>query len=112
MPKKYYDCPVDATFEVIGGKWKASILYYLQASPKRFGELMALFETCSARILSKQLRELESVEIIERTYFPEMPPKVEYALTAYGQTLLPLINAICEWGEAHLEKIGRQSIYN
>ncbi|MFN7115590.1 MAG: winged helix-turn-helix transcriptional regulator [Saprospiraceae bacterium] len=112
MSKSYYDCPIEATLEVIGGKWKASIVYYLAESPKRFGELVALLETCSARVLTKQLRELESAEIIARTYYPEMPPRVEYALTTYGMTLLPIIHLICEWGESRLEKTGQRAVYN
>ncbi|MDN5204312.1 helix-turn-helix domain-containing protein [Fulvivirgaceae bacterium BMA10] len=107
-----YDCPVEATLEVIGGKWKATCLYYLIEGPKRFSELMELLETASSRILSKQLKELEEHEVIKRKIYSEVPPRVEYSLTDYGKTLLPLIEMICDWGERRLEKTGKKAIYN
>ncbi len=107
-----YDCPIDAALEVIGGKWKASCIYYLLEKPQRFGELMALLETASSRILSKQLKELERDGIISREVFPQSPPRVEYQLTDYGKTLAPVIDSICSWGEDRLERIGKTSVYN
>jgi DNA-binding HxlR family transcriptional regulator len=112
MKKNYYDCPIEATLKVIGGKWKAISIYYLIDDPKRFTELMNLLETASARMLTKQLKELEIDGIIKREQFAEVPPRVEYSLTDYGKTLLPLISSICDWGEIHLEKIGEKAIYN
>ena len=107
-----YDCPIEATFSVIGGKWKAICIYYLINSNRRFKDFMVLLETVSSRMLAKQLAELEADGIIERTAFPEVPPRVEYALTEYGKTLLPVINYICKWGEDRLAKTGKKSIYN
>lgn len=111
--KKYdYDCPIEATFAVIGGKWKASCIYYLIDGAKRFSELMNLLETVSSRVLAKQLQELERDEIIHREVFAEIPPRVEYSLTEYGKTLMPLVLLLCEWGEERLQKTGKTAIYN
>ncbi|MCK8479783.1 winged helix-turn-helix transcriptional regulator [Psychroserpens algicola] len=76
-----YECPIDATLNVIGGKWKASCVYYLINGPKRYSELFEVLETVSSRILSKQLKELEAQDIIKQEVFPESPPKVVYSLT-------------------------------
>ncbi|HYF31569.1 MAG TPA: helix-turn-helix domain-containing protein [Chitinophagaceae bacterium] len=107
-----YDCPIEATLGVIGGKWKAIIIYYLMENDRRFTDLVRLLETVSARMLSKQLQELERDGIVSRNVFAEVPPRVEYALTTYGKTLLPLINAICAWGEVQLERTGKKAVYN
>lgn len=107
-----YDCPIEAAFSVIGGKWKASIIYYLMSGNKRFNELHALLETASSRMLTRQLRELEGDEIISRTVYIGVPPKVIYSLTAYGETLIPVINQICCWGEDRLLRTGQKSVYN
>lgn len=112
MKNKYYDCPIEATLSVIGGKWKAISIYYLIDEPKRFSDLMNLLETVSSRMLAKQLKELEADGIIRRELFAEVPPRVEYSLTDYGRTLLPVINAICEWGEDRLQKTGEKAVYN
>ena len=107
-----YDCPIESTLAVIGGKWKAIIIYYLIEGDKRFKDLMELLETVSSRMLAKQLQELEIDGIIQRSVFAETPPKVEYSLTAYGETLIPVIHVICKWGEVRLEMTGKTSIYN
>jgi DNA-binding HxlR family transcriptional regulator len=112
MKNKYYDCPIEATFAVIGGKWKAISIYYLIEQPRRFTELLNLLETVSARMLAKQLKELEADGIINRQLYPEVPPRVEYSLTDYGKTLLPVINALCVWGEDRLQKTGEKAVYN
>ncbi len=107
-----YDCPIEAALEVIGGKWKAICVYYLKTGPLRFSELHDLLETVSSRMLSKQLKELQAQGIVRRTVYPEAPPRVEYALTEYGRTLLPLIDLMCAWGEERLAKIGKRAVYN
>jgi len=110
--KKYYDCPTEATLEVLAGKWKTIILYYLEESPRRFSELEKLLETCSERMLAKQLTELQQHGLIQKEMFAEMPPRSVYSLTDYGRTLLPIIDAMCAWGETHLERTGKISVYN
>lgn len=107
-----YDCPIEATLKVIGGKWKAIIVYYLIAENKRYSELMQLLETVSSKMLTKQLKELESDNIINRKVFSEVPPRVEYSLTEYGETLIPIISKICEWGEENIKRTGKKAVYN
>jgi DNA-binding HxlR family transcriptional regulator len=111
--KRYdYDCPIEATFAVIGGKWKAICVFYLIDRPKRFIELSELLETVSNKMLTKQLRELVQDGILERKVYGEMPPRVEYSLTEYGKTLIPIITLMCEWGEMRLEITGKKAVYN
>ncbi|GLQ29598.1 winged helix-turn-helix transcriptional regulator [Litoribrevibacter albus] len=96
-------CPVEATLNTIGGKWKGVILYHLLAKTHRFNELRRLMPDVTQRMLTKQLRELEADNLIIRTVYPEIPPKVEYSMSAYGETLVPVIHALREWGIRHLE---------
>ncbi len=93
------DCPVRATLDVIGGKWKPVILYHLMTGPKRHGELRRLLPDATQKMLTQQLRELERDGIIGRKVYPEKPPRVEYAFTLRGRTLRPVIEALCAWGE-------------
>lgn len=95
---------VEATLSVLGGKWKLLILWHLRDEPKRYGELRRLVGTITEKMLIRQLRELEQQEIITRTVYPEVPPRVEYAFSDYGRSLLPVIEVLCTWGEAHLAR--------
>ena len=103
--RELYDCPVEITLDVIGGKWKSVILYHLIDGTKRFGELKRLYPKISQRILTLQLRELESDQIIKRTVYPEVPPKVEYSLTEFGKTLSPLVKDLKAWGQKYNDKV-------
>ena len=94
------DCPVRAAIDVIGGKWKPVILYHLMNGKKRHGELRKLMADASQKMLTQQLRELERDGIVQRDVFPTKPPRVEYKLTAYGQTLQPVMRELCKWGKA------------
>ena len=100
-----FGCPVEATLEVIGGKWKGVILYHLLQDKKRFNELRKLMPKVTQRMLTKQLRDLESDQIITRTVFPEVPPKVEYEITEFGKSLGPVILLLQQWGSDYLETI-------
>lgn len=100
-----FGCPVEATLDVIGGKWKCVILFHLLSGTKRFNELRRLMPEVTQRMLTRQLRELESDQIIERTVYPEVPPKVEYSLTDFGRTLEPILKMLQQWGFDYLEKI-------
>jgi DNA-binding HxlR family transcriptional regulator len=101
MAEKKYSCPVEFTLDLIGGKWKSVILWWLRSGRKRFGELMQLMPQISQKVLTTQLRELEADGLIERQVFAESPPRVEYLLTAHGETLKPIMELMCEWGKAN-----------
>jgi DNA-binding HxlR family transcriptional regulator len=94
-------CPVAATVDVIGGRWKPTILLHLKGGPCRFNELRRLLPHITQRMLTLQLRALEADGIILRTVFETVPPHVEYAFTARGLTLGPLLEAMEHWGEAY-----------
>lgn len=94
-------CPVNTTLSIIGGKWKALILYHLNTETRRFNELQRLMPLITQRMLTLQLRELESDGIVHREVYPQVPPKVEYSLTEFGLTLMPVIQAMHDWGRQY-----------
>jgi DNA-binding HxlR family transcriptional regulator len=96
---------VEAALEVIGGKWKAAILFRLLDGKKRFNEIKRLFPSLTQRILTQQLRELERDGVIERKVYAEVPPKVEYSLTEFGRTLETVLRLLSEWGRIHVDEI-------
>jgi DNA-binding HxlR family transcriptional regulator len=100
----HFHCPVEATLDVIGGKWKVLILFWLCDEVCRFGQLRRHIPDVSERMLTQQLRELEEDGIVSRKVYPVVPPKVEYSLTAYGRTLRPITEMMCAWGKKHLER--------
>ena len=91
-------CPVEATLELIGGKYKALILWHLSCGTLRFSELRSRIPKATPKMLTQQLRELESQELVHREVYPVIPPKVEYSLTATGKSLMPLLVAMRDWG--------------
>ncbi|ABR88872.1 winged helix-turn-helix transcriptional regulator [Herminiimonas glaciei] len=97
--------PIDATLYLIGGKWKCTILCHLLEQTQRPGELRRLMPGISQKVLTEQLRELESDGVIERVVYPEVPPRVEYKPTEFGLSLGEIINAMCDWGLVHFERI-------
>ena len=102
---KGYHCPLEATLDVIGGKWKVVILFRLSHDGTlRFAELRRKIPGVSERMLIQQLRELEDDGIIHREVYPEVPPKVEYSLTEYGKTLRSITKVMCEWGQKHIKR--------
>lgn len=98
-------CPVEAALAIVGGKWKGIILYHLRHETRRFNELRRLIPDVTQRMLTKQLRELEAHQIINRKIYRQIPPKVEYSLTNFGLTLTPILQALEEWGDEYIEKI-------
>lgn len=94
----HYGCAVEAALDVIGNKWKGVILFHLLDGKKRFNELRRLIPSVTQRMLTLQLRELEKDNVIDRKVYPEVPPKVEYSLTKFGQTLKPILLLLREWG--------------
>ena len=95
-------CPVEATLEMIGGKYKASILWHLSDGKLRFSELKKLISNATAKMLTQQLRELETSNLVHREVFPVIPPKVEYSLTETGKSLIPVLVAMRDWGAGYL----------
>lgn len=102
MLQKRYGCPVEVTVEVIGGKWKCTILWWLRQGSKRFSELMQLIPAITRKVLTNQLRELEADGLIRREVYRETPRRVEYSLTPQGETLRPITELMCEWGKAKM----------
>ena len=97
--------PIDATIYLIGGKWKCSILCYLFEQPQRTGELRRMMAGISQKVLTEQLRELESDGIIERIVYAEVPPRVEYKITEFGLSLEKIITAMCDWGAENFDTV-------
>ena len=95
-------CPVGATLELIGGKYKALILWHLAEETLRFSELRKAVPSATPKMMTQQLRELESDELIHREVYPVIPPKVEYSLTELGRSLMPILVAMRDWGADYL----------
>jgi len=98
-----FGCPVEATLAVISGKWKAVLIFHMMnTGPHRFAELRRKTTGISDRVLTRQLRELETDGVVARKVFAEVPPRVEYSLTEYGESLRPVTEAMCQWGKRHM----------
>jgi DNA-binding HxlR family transcriptional regulator len=99
-------CPVKLTADIIGGKWKPMILFYLESGTQRFGELRKLIPGMTKKMLTQHLRELERDEIIHREVYAVVPPKVEYSLTRHGESLKPILKLMSAWGSKHRARYG------
>ena len=99
MNDDYTMCSIEVTLELIGGKWKGVVLFHLLSGKKRFNELRKLIPSVSQRMLTRQLRELEKYQLITRTVFPVVPPKVEYELTEHGKSLQEILLQLRDWGQ-------------
>ena len=97
-------CPVEATLELIGGMYNALILWHLAENKLRFNELRKAITSATPKMLTQQLRALESQHLIHREVFPVIPPKVEYSLTETGRSLMPILVAMRDWGAGYLRK--------
>ena len=106
MARKFIDnpnaCTLVHTMNIIGNKWKPIIIYLIRKGANRFGILEKGIQGITKQMLTKQLRELESDGILERKIYPEIPPRVEYFFTAYGESLFPVIDAMSNWGLANM----------
>jgi len=100
------NCPVVATLSMIGGKYKAIILWHLIENTRRFGELQRLIPQATQKMLTQQLRELEKDSLVIRTVYPVVPPKVEYSLSDLGRSIKPILDAMCDWGTDYMKKSG------
>ncbi|MGN6671524.1 MAG: winged helix-turn-helix transcriptional regulator [Candidatus Nucleicultricaceae bacterium] len=101
--KKTIDCPAEITLEIIAGRWKMMIIYWLLQGARRFNQLQRDLGSITHRTLSKTLKEMEADGLIQRHDFKEIPPRVEYTLTPLGKTLEPVLTAMNAWGEQHLK---------
>lgn len=105
-----YRCTVSVTLEIIGGKWKSLILWHLSFRTLRFSQLQRRLTGVTQKMLTQQLRELEGVGMIHRQVYPEVPPRVEYSLTERGQSLVPMLQMMCDWGKNYLEATEGQTV--
>lgn len=101
--KKNYSCPVEAAIDIIGGKWKPVILWHIRDGPLRFNEIRSILPAITQGMLTRQLRELEADQVVNRTVYAEVPPRVEYSLTEFGMTVIPILDDLCEWGRTYLK---------
>lgn len=99
--KMQYQCAMELTLAVIGGKWKALILWHLKEGSLRFCELKRTLPQITQKMLTQQLRELEADGLVKRFIYTQIPPKVEYSLTPTGESLLPILEDLCQWGHKY-----------
>ncbi|MCK8487508.1 winged helix-turn-helix transcriptional regulator [Paenibacillus glucanolyticus] len=106
---KVFNCEKELTLSIIGGKWKMIIMWHLgKEGTKRFSELKSLIPDITQRMLTTQLRELEDDGIVNRIVYPVVPPKVEYSLTPRGESLIPILDLMYEWGKDYIADMGEQ----
>ena len=106
MKRDHYNCPLEATLDVIGGKWKLYLLWHLREETKRYGELKRSTRGITEKMLIQQLKQLEKDGIVTRTVYPEVPPRVEYSLTDLGKALGPSMTALIDWAFLRRETLG------
>ena len=106
---KIYHCPLEATIDLIDGKWKCLILWHLGNSVLRFGQLQRMMPAVTQKMLTQQLRDLERDGLLKRQAYAEIPPRVEYELTELGQSLLPILSSMCDWGTHYLTARGQMA---
>lgn len=99
-----FSCPLEATVQLIGGKYKAIILWHLMHGTLRYSELHRKMPHATDKMLAQQLRELEKDGLINRVVYPVVPPKTEYSLTEFGTSLAPILDAMCTWGTNYLKE--------
>lgn len=113
LGEKVFNCEKELTLSIIGGKWKMLVLWHLgKEGTKRFGELKALMPGITQRMLVNQLRELEDHLIVHRKVYPVVPPKVEYSLTEQGRSLMPILEAMYDWGKGYIENVSEKETEN
>jgi DNA-binding HxlR family transcriptional regulator len=99
------NCPVGYTMNIIGGKWKPSIIHRIRTDRNRYSLLLKSIPEISKQTLTNQLRELEADGVISRIVFPEIPPRVQYSITEFGATLLPIIDSMYQWAKVHMPNL-------
>lgn len=103
-----FNCPVEATVKLMGGKYKSVILWNMADGKLRYSEIHRLIPSVTDKVLTQQLKEMEKDGLILREVYPQVPPKTEYSLTDFGRTLMPVLNAMCDWGKDYLDKINNE----
>lgn len=103
---KIFNCPIEAALSLIGGKYKGIIMWHLINQTLRFSQLQRLIPQATPKMLTQQLRELESDNLIVRVVYPVVPPKTEYSLSERGKTIIPILNAMCDWGREYMQETG------
>jgi len=102
IKKENYPCPIQAVLDIIGGKWKVNILWHIGKDVKRFSQIKGDIPAITKKMLSQQLKDLEENGMVTRKIYAEVPARVEYSLTEKGRSILPVMEAMCEWGKRHL----------
>lgn len=100
-----FSCSLDAGMDVVGGKWKALILWELREGPRRFNALQRSLPGVSQKVLTQQLKELERYGVVDRRSFNEVPPRVEYSMTPQGERLLVALEPLADWADANFDRI-------
>ena len=105
---KKFDCPIEAVISLVGGKYKAIILWHLINKTLRFNELQKLVPAATPKMLTQQLRELENDRLVVRTVYPVVPPKTEYSLSEFGKSMIPILDSMCAWGRNYLAESSKE----
>lgn len=108
MKQTQFNCPVEATLSLIGGKYKPLILWHLVDRPLHYMELQRCIPSATPKMLSQQLHDLEDCGMVHREVIPEKPPKTVYSLTSFGESIIPVIDAMCQWGIGYLDGLDVQ----
>jgi len=103
----FFSCGLDAALALVGGKWKPHIIYHLVQGPRRYGELRRAIGAITHKMLIQHLKELEADGIVKRVDYSEIPPRVDYSLTKFGQSLAQAFGPLCQWGADHEREIQR-----
>ena len=109
-PNYMFNCPVEAALSLIGGKYKPIIIFHLIDNTLRYSELQKIMPQATPKMLAQQLRELEADGIISRKVYPVVPPKTEYSLTEYGNSLAPIVQSMCDWGKKYMKDRIKSSV--
>ena len=109
--QKPFNCPIEVTLSLIGGKYKTLILWHLIDKPLHYMELQRLIPKATAKMLSQQLRDLENKGLVSRKVTPEKPPRTIYSLTAFGENIIPVLEAMCELGTKYLDVLDMETPY-
>lgn len=110
IEQKQFNCPVEATLSLIGGKYKPLVLWHLRLQSLHYMELQRLIPKATPKMLSNQLHDLEDCGMILREVIPEKPPKTLYSLTSFGKSIIPVLNAMCDWGTTYLDGLDVQPV--